>query len=239
MQVNEIKGTETGFTGLRKTVVKNKPDMKNKENKSACLFVRVSTDKQEYERQIRDLSEYCNQKGLVVVKTIVTKITGTKTTKERPDLQELFDAADKGLFKKVIVTEVSRIGRNARDIRNTIDYLHKRKISITFKNIGGLESLDENGNESFVTNVIIAIYSELAQEEKRILSDRICSGLANAKAKGKHIGRRAGSYMDKSNLLKKYSGLAIDLKNGLSLRKSMKIHVVSKGTVLKVKRALN
>src|ERR1017187_7914470 len=122
--------------------------MKNKENNSACLFVRVSTIKQEYERQLRDLSEYCNQKGWEVTKTIATKITGTKTDKERPDLQELFAAADKGLFKKVIVTEVSRIGRNARDIRNTIDYLHIRKISITFKNLGGLESLDENGQES-------------------------------------------------------------------------------------------
>src|ERR1035437_7186553 len=193
MQVNEIRSTETGLTGTRKAVVKNKPDMKKSEDNTACLFSRVSTDKQEYERQIRDLTEYCNQKGLVVTKTIATKITGTKTNKDRPDLQELFAAADKGLFKKVIVTEISRIGRQAKDIRNTIDYLHRRKISITFKNLGGLESLDENGNESFVTNVIISIYSELAQEEKRILSDRIRSGLANAKAKGKHVGRKKGS----------------------------------------------
>jgi DNA invertase Pin-like site-specific DNA recombinase len=209
--------------------------MRNKTTR-VCLFIRVSTQQQDYDRQVLELTQYCEDKGLTITKTIATKISGTKKYNERPDVQELFQAAKAKQFDKVVVSEISRIGRNARDIRNTINYLHDRGISIIFKNLGGLESLDDGGNESFVTNIIIAIYSELAQEEKRILSERIKSGLDSAKSKGKHIGRPEGTTMTKEDILKKYPRLILDLKNGMSLTAAMKVHVVSKGTVIKVKK---
>ncbi len=203
----------------------------------ACLFIRVSTQVQDYDRQISDLTSYCEQKGYVISKTIATKITGTKTFADREDLQELLAAANRNEFQKVIVTEISRIGRNARDIRNTIDHLHRKKIAVVFKNLGGLESIDENGNESFVTNIIIAIYSELAQEEKRILSERIRSGLAEARRKGKRVGRPSGGE-DLNVMKKKYSKLIADLQKGNSLTECCKLHGVSRNTVIKVKKGL-
>jgi DNA invertase Pin-like site-specific DNA recombinase len=203
----------------------------------ACLFIRVSTDKQDYQRQILELNEFCLQKNLDVTETIATKITGTKTFEEREDLQRLFVLATKRQFDKVVVSEISRIGRNAKDIRNTIDYLHSKKIAIVFRNLGGLESLDDRGNESFVTNIIIAIYSELAQEEKRILSERIKSGLANARHKGKRVGRPEGK-QNVETLLKKYLRLATDLRKGFSLSQCQKLHNVSRNTVIKVKRII-
>ena len=211
--------------------------MRNKSTR-ACLFIRVSTQQQDYDRQVLELTQYCEDKSYTITKTIATKISGTKKYNERPDVQELFQAAKAKLFDKVIVSEISRIGRNARDIRNTINYLHDRGISIVFRNLGGLESLDENGNESFVTNIIIAIYSELAQEEKRILSDRIKSGLASARAKGKHIGRKSDTKEDRETILKKYPKLVVDLQNGLSIRKAERLHNISRGTVIKIKKII-
>src|ERR1043165_2953751 len=158
----------------------------------ACLFVRVSTNRQDYERQITDLSKFCEQKNFAIVKTIATKVTGTKTFKDRDDLKELFEDASKRMFDKVIVAEISRLGRNAKDIRHTIDYLHTRKIALVFPNLGGMESLDESGNESFVTNVIVSLYAELAQEEKKILSERVKSGLNHARKRGIKLGRPKG-----------------------------------------------
>ena len=210
----------------------------NQQMKRACLFIRVSTDKQDYQRQILELNVFCRQKNLEVAETIATKITGTKTFQDREDLQLLFKSASSKKFDKVVVSEISRIGRNAKDIRNTIDYLHSKKIAIVFRNLGGLESLDDHGNESFVTNIIIAIYSELAQEEKRILSERIKSGLVNAKHKGKQIGRPEGKQEDEV-LLKKYSRLAADLRKALSLSQCQKLHDVSRNTAIKVKRLLS
>ncbi len=200
-----------------------------------CLFIRVSTLAQDYQRQILELTEFCRQKHHTVAETIATKITGTKTFHEREDLQKLFKSAEARTFDKVLVTEISRLGRSAKDIRNTIDFLHSKKIAVVFRNLGGLESLDDNGRESFVTNIIIAIYSELAQEEKRILSDRIKSGLVNARHKGKRIGRPQGK-QDDQTLLKKYPRLAADLKKGLSLSQCQKLHDVSRNTAIKVRR---
>lgn len=203
-----------------------------------CLFIRVSSDLQSTERQHRELTEYCQSHNYEVSKTISSTITGKKEGKQRPDLIELFEAADKRLFDKVLVTEISRLGRKARDIRSTIDYLHKRKISVVFKNLGGLESLDEQGNESFVTNVIVSIYAELAQEETRLLGERTKSGLSTARKNGKILGRPIGK-TDNKKILKRYSKLVLDLRDGLSLNKCMAIHNVSKNTVIKVKRLLS
>jgi DNA invertase Pin-like site-specific DNA recombinase len=209
--------------------------MNNENLISVCLFVRVSTQKQEFDRQIQELTDYSLKNGYSISKTIATKISGNSNSSERDDLSVLLDSASKGEFKKVIVTELSRLGRKAKDIRSMIDKLHSMGISIVFKNLSGIESLVD-GKESFVTNIIIAIYTELAQEERRILVERINSGLAEAKRKGKILGRKKGSSENQTDFLKKYSSLIRDLKNGLSLNKCMKVHEVSKNTVIKVKK---
>src|ERR1700758_1918218 len=196
-----------------------------------CLFIRVSSDLQSTERQHKELTEYCQAHNFEITKTISSTITGKKEGKQRPDLIELFEAANKKTFSKVLVTEISRLGRKARDIRSTIDYLHQKKISVIFKNLGGLESLDEQCNESFVTNVIVNIYAELAQEETRILGERTKSGLATARKNGKILGRPTGN-TDSKKILKRYSKLVADLQDGLSLNKCMAIHDVSKNTVI-------
>ena len=117
-----------------------------------CLFIRISTQAQDYDRQTSDLTTYCEQKGYVIVKTIATKITGIKVLANRQDLQELLSAANRNEFSKVIVTEISRIGKKARGIRNTIDHLHQKKIAVVFKNLGGLESIDDLGNTPAATD---------------------------------------------------------------------------------------
>ncbi|MGP8217473.1 MAG: recombinase family protein [Bacteroidia bacterium] len=208
-----------------------------KKKNRVCLLVRVSTLQQDYDRQVLELNTYCKQQGYTIVKTIASKISGTKTGNDRPDIKELFEAVGRKQIDKVLVTEVSRIGRNARDIKNTISYLHDRGVSIIFKSLG-LESLSADGKESFATNIILAIYSEMAQEEKRVLSERIRSGLISARAKGKHIGRKVGSALDREGIIKKYPQLAKDLKNGLSIRKACRFYNVSENTAIKVKRAV-
>ena len=110
---------------------------------------------------------------------------------------------------------------------------------MVFRNLSGMESLDEKGEESFIVNVIIAIYSELSAEESRILSSRIKSGLQFERDhKNVKLGRPEGTNKNHDQLLKEYSKVAKDLKSGLSLHKCMKIHNLCKNTVIKVKKAI-
>jgi DNA invertase Pin-like site-specific DNA recombinase len=202
-----------------------------------CLLIRVSSEKQDTRRQLLELTTFCKKHKLKIVRTISSKISGTKTKDDRPDLVELLAAAKRREFTKVLVTEISRLGRKAKDIRNTIDRLHELKISIVFKNFAGLESLDEHNKETFVTNIIMAIYAELAQEEGKLISERTKSGLVAARKKGAILGRPKGKEK-RAVFLKRYPKLISDLNKGLTLRKCCKLHGVSRNTVIKVKRAI-
>lgn len=215
----------------------NQPDLKLNSNKvRVCIFARVSTDRQNTERQIIELREYCQRKGWIVVEEIDTQVSGK--SKLRHDLIRLYTGIAAKAYDKILVSEISRLGRVKKVLQETINRCHENGISICFHNLGGLESLDDKGNETFVTNIIIAIYSELAAEELRILTERSISGQNKAKANGKHIGRPVGSVSSSGDLLKKHSKLASDIRKGLSLRQCMKIHDCSKNTVIRVKKLL-
>lgn len=205
--------------------------------KKVALLCRVSTEQQDYNRQIDDLTKYCESKNYEVACVIASKISGAKNKNERPDLIELMQRARNHEFEKVIVTEVSRLARKAKALRKLIDELHELGISVVFQTLGGLESLDDQGKESFVVNIIIEIHSQWAEEEHRNLKIRIRSGMERAR-KTKHIGRPFGTTEDNTRLLKKYSKLSKDLESGLSLSKCMKLHEVSRNTVIKIKRLL-
>ena len=202
-----------------------------------CLLIRVSSEKQDTRRQLIELTDFCKKHKYKIVRTISSKISGSKINTDRLDLIELLHAAKRKEFTKVLVTEISRLGRKAKDIRSTIDKLHEQKISIVFNNFAGLESLDENNNETFVTNIIISIYAELAQEERKLLSERTKSGLAAARKRGEILGRPKGKER-RDVFLKKYQKLISDLKRGLTLRQCAKLHGVCRNAVIKVKRVM-
>ena len=204
-------------------------------NTRVCLLIRVSSEKQDTRRQHLELTDFCKKNKFTIARTISSKISGAKN--DRPDIKELLAVAKRREFTKVIVTEISRLGRKAKDIRHTIDRLHEMNVSIVFKNFAGLESLDERGNETFATNIIISIYAELAQEEGRLISERTKSGLAAAKKGGAILGRPEGK--EKSRVfLKKYPRLINDINKGLTLRQCEKLHDVCRNTVIKVKKLI-
>ena len=200
-----------------------------------CLLVRVSSTKQDYQRQLTELQGYCKLRNFEIVHTISSIVTGNTSNRNRDDIKELLLEAKKGTFSKVVVTEVSRIGRKPDEIKSTLNQLHALGISVIFKSLA-VESLDENKQPTFISNLIIAIYSEIAAEETRMLSVRIRSGLEHAKKQGQQLGRPEGSGASDKELLKKYSGLIRDLDAGISLRKCQAIHNLSRTTICKVKR---
>lgn len=201
-----------------------------------CILVRVSTTKQDFNRQITELENYCEQMNYEVVHTIKSIVTGNTTNKKREDIQELLELAKTKSFDKVVVTEISRLGRRPGEIRSVLDALHTNGISIVFRQLG-VESLDQDGNEGLISRLIVSIHSEIALNERELLSQRVKSGLNHARSKGKQIGRPTGTGLSDVDLLKKYKKLTLDLAAGLSLRKCEKVHGVTRTTIIKVKRA--
>lgn len=163
-----------------------------------AIYARVSTkDKQDYERQVNELTAFCKGHGYSddQIEIFPEKESGYKKDSDRPQMNSLLNKIDSNpkYFKCVYVLEISRIGRTGSIIRGIIDRLKAHKIPLYIKNLG-LKTLDDNGEESIATNIIIAVFSEIADEYARTFKANSKSGLRQAAIKGKALGGKMIAY---------------------------------------------
>jgi len=210
-------------------------------NPKVLIFARTSKKNQNVERQISDLIEVAKKENYIVVKIIEEKISGSTKNEHRKGICELLAYIESHPVDFVLTTEVSRLGRSPSETHKIVEALTQMNIPIYFHSYH-IETLvkDENGQykRNPLAMILFHILSEFAFVEKEILIQRINSGLDQARRKGKTLGRRKGSKDNKDKLLRRYSKLVPDIKAGISLKKCMKIHDVSKNTVIKLKRML-
>ena len=202
-----------------------------------AIFVRVSKQAQDYERQIADLKHYAERQGYAIVATIAEKISGSKRNDERRGITELRELVTGGRIKKVLVTEVSRLGRRTSDVLAIIEELTEHGVSVYAHNYH-LETLTPEGKSNPVASLLFTLLAEFSRLEKETLIERIHSGLDNARRKGKTLGRPYGTTKDDAALVKEYSAVVRSLKQGFSLRQTATLAGVSINTVRKVKKAI-
>lgn len=203
----------------------------------AVIFTRVSKRTQEYQRQISDLTAIAQKQGWEIVSIIAEKITGVKDNKERDGIEELIKLCESQPIQKVLITEVSRLGRRPSQTHQMLEYLTQKRISI-FISQYNIETLLPNGKLNPAASMIFAITADMARQERENLSERIKSGMEEAKRQGKYIGRREGKLYSESDLRSKYAKPLRDLKQGISIRKVAKIHDLSADTVQRIKKLM-
>lgn len=202
-----------------------------------AILVRVSTAKQETDRQIAELEAVAKAKGWHVAETIREHgVSGS--SKIRPGLDRALELARQGEIRKVLVHEVSRIGRRNSVVHSFIEGLTESRVSLYWHS-QGIETLLENGKTNPATAIMLAVLAEMARAEKETLVERINSGLAEARRRGRTLGRPVGSTMDDAALLAKHAGVVKLLRSGQSIRHAAKITGKAKGTVETVKRVLD
>ena len=76
------------------------------------LLARVSTDKQEYRRQINELKGFCEKMNWEIVGTFANKVSGAETIENRTEIVEMMEFVRKNEVKRVVCLEISRLGRN-------------------------------------------------------------------------------------------------------------------------------
>ncbi len=145
---------------------------------------------------------------------------------------ELRKLSGKKSFEVLVVSEISRHGRNPFQIQQIIEELSELKISIHIESLG-LKTIDENGNRSPMVEFILSILMQLARMEREFLIQRVKSGLNHAKSKGKVLGRPQGSTMEQQDFLISYQPYSIINVSEYSCTQLMHIScifiVVSKG----------
>jgi DNA invertase Pin-like site-specific DNA recombinase len=201
------------------------------------IYSRVSTSGQDFQRQTTELSEHALKMGYSVLGVFEEKISGGKKNEERPKLVEMVDYVKTNQVDKVLVWELSRLGRNTIQVLQTIELLNTHCISLFIKNFN-IETLDQNCKPNLMSNFMIQILTSVAEMEKSTIRQRMKSGYDNFRNNGGSVGRKEGFRKDNTILLAENKDVAKLLKQGLSVRKVMKLTDKSSGLVMKVKKAL-
>lgn len=151
----------------------------------AAFYLRVSTTTQDYKRQLEELQERATADGYSKIDIYKEKMSGTKT-EERLEYQSLLSKieANPKLYGCVYVWEISRLGRNGKEIRNFVEKLAALKVNIYIKN-KSLYTLDEKGMLTMTTTIILTVLSEMAEMELETIRERSISGKLSAVGMGK------------------------------------------------------
>ncbi len=211
--------------------------------KKAVLYTRVSSsgskaDRQDNQRQVNDLQAFAQKQSLEVIEVISEKISGSKSIEERKGIQRLLELAKSKKINKVLVAEPSRLFRNYFEAEKLIHTLTELKVSLVIQSLN-IETLDNEGKRNSIMALVLSILNQFAQIEKEWLVDRIKSGQQLAITKGKTCHRPKGSKESLEKFLSKHKSAAKDLRSGLSLNKTAKIHDISVPTVIKIRRAIS
>jgi DNA invertase Pin-like site-specific DNA recombinase len=150
--------------------------------KNVGLYARVSTNYgQNPEVQLQELREFCQRRGFEIAEEFVDKgVSGAR--ERRPALDRLMAACRRRLLDAVVVYRYDRFARSLRQLVNALEEF--RALGIDFISIHeGVDTSTPNGR------LVFGIFATIAEFERELIRDRVRSGLAAAKAAGKHIGR--------------------------------------------------
>lgn len=206
------------------------------ETKRAIIYARVSSvgDRQNTERQISDLSRYAEYSNLAVVKVFEEHISGAKRNIERPILLEAIEYAKRENITQILISELSRLGRNAFEVLSTVKEMIDAGINIYFQK-EQFTLLDEEGKPSLFAPVMISTLSTCAQLERENIKFRLNSGRANYLAKGGKLGRKKGSIKSEEAKREQYKETILLLKKGYSVRNVAKLQGIGISTVQRIK----
>ena len=201
-----------------------------------AILVRVSTLKQETDRQLSELREYAQRKGYNIVEVCTEQISGRADESKRVGLHRVEELARAGKVTKVLVHEVSRLARKNSVVHRFVESLEECGVSL-YWHAQGVETLLENGKRNPAASIMLALLAEMARNEVETLSTRILSGLAEARRKGTKLGRPEGKE-DAAELLNRHRDIVRLLNAGQSIRHVAKITGKGISTVQRAKGAL-
>ena len=202
------------------------------------ILARVSTDKQDYERQVNELTDYCRKMDWEVEKVFTNKVSGAKKNEEREEIQELISYVNSNQIRRVVCLEISRMGRNTLEALKVIQILNEHKVSLYVKNYN-LETLDSEGRVNPVASLICTILLEVAAMERLTIKERMASGrdqyIEKCRREGIKMGRPSTYRKSIDEYKKQYQREFSLIRKGLSLANISAITGTSISTIQKLR----
>ena len=192
-------------------------------------YNRVSTMKQSGERFKDDSATYDL--------TLFDKVSGSIPFDKRPEGARLVKLIEEGKVARVVVEEISRLGRNVMDVSKTLLFLEDHKVNLNIRNMG-IESMVE-GKPNPTFRLILQIMASISEMEKEHIKERTAQGRAVAVAKGVKMGRKEGTSETKAEFLNKHKSAVRLLKESdFSIRDIARLEKLAPSTIQRLKNAL-
>ena len=199
------------------------------------IFARVSTSSQEYDRQVNELTMLANANGWSIESVFAEKVSGAKANSDRTELLNMIQYVEVNHIDKVLVTELSRLGRDTLQVLEVIEMLNGKGISLYIQNYN-IETLTKEGKVNAMSQFLITILAEVARMERKTIRERVESGYKNFRANGGKVGRKVGSVKSKERKQEEYAKVIRSLRAGKSIRDTAMICSVSISTVHRIKK---
>ncbi|KKN78171.1 hypothetical protein LCGC14_0352720 [marine sediment metagenome] len=183
-------------------------------------YARVSTLCQTTDNQLHEIRSagFDVQSRRVISETV----SGSVAANQRAGFKRLVDRMESGDI--LVVTKMDRLGRNALDVRSTVELLAELGIKVHCLALGGVDLTSPTGR------MTMSVINAVAEFERDLLIERTQAGLERAKAQGKILGRPARlSGEQKAAVLEK-------LGEGASVSKLSREYCVSRQTIIRVRR---
>ena len=204
---------------------------------TAVIYARVSSvgDRQSTERQVKDLSDYALFKKLEVRKVFEEHISGAKKNEERPVLCQTLEYCKQNGISTLLVSELSRMGRNAFEVLASVKELLDCGINLYIQK-EQFNLLGEDGKPSLFAPIMLATLSTCAQLERDNITFRLQSGRKQYVAKGGRLGRKPGSVKTEEQKREEYKEAIMLLKKGYTIRDVAKLTRKGVSTIQRVKK---
>jgi len=201
----------------------------------AVIYARVSTNGQDYERQLDELRSYAARMDYEVVKEFSEKVSGAKKVEEREALSDLLGYVGEHKVDKVLIYECSRLSRRAVDFLAVIEQLSEQGVSVVILQ-NGLETLQPDGNPNPIAQLVLGILAQFNSMERGLIRSRMESGYNHYRANGGVVGRKKGYRKTDQQMREQYAEELRLLRKGYSLANVSKLTGTSINTLRKVKK---
>ena len=209
----------------------------------AAIYARVSStgDRQSTERQLIDLTDYANRNSMTICNTFEEHISGAKKNHERPVLQECLTFCVEEKVDVLLLSELSRLGRNVDEVLANIRFAKENRLNIYFQK-EGISIYGADGKENPYLTIMIAVLGTCAQMERENIHYRLQSGRKvyidkNLASTGKSgLGRKVGYRKPVETKKEEYKEALKLLRAGYPIRKVAKLTDVSESTVKRLKK---
>lgn len=205
--------------------------------KIAVIYARVSStgERQSTARQVADLTQYAAINGMAVTEIFEEHISGAVKNEERPVLCECLDYCISNKIDTLLISELSRLGRNVDEVLANVKRCKDSQLNIYFQK-ENISIFQPDGSNNPFLNIFISVLGTCAEMEREAIAYRLNSGLKRYKEAGGKVGRKVGSVKTKEKKQEEYARVLRNLKQGKSIRDTATICGVSISTVFRVKR---